>query len=338
MKIRKLFKKAAALALAAVTALSVMPATNAFAAGDIGTISFTHTYDSNGNAMRYNSSAVINGYTSGGTGNYKSRMYVDGETAFCIQPGVPLKTGDTLEKASSDTWNALSSNQKKAVGLALLYGYQGNSSGLSGTDDEKWLATQTLAWEFVTGCREATGSYKQTSTTVYSLHFGSNYANSGARAAYDQIVSLLTAHNTIPSFMSGSKNGITKEFAYKDGKYSITLTDANGVLSDYSFTSSDSSVTVSKSGNKLTITSEKAVSGSVRITATRNNVPTVSSSAKMIAYGDPNLQDVVTGVENADTVAAYLNIETPTGTVALKKTSEDGVVEGIQFTIKGDNF
>lgn len=185
MKIRKLFKKAAALALAAVTALSVMPAQVAFAAGDIGTISFTHTYDSNGNAMRYNSSAVINGYTSGGTGNYKYRMYVDGETAFCIQPGVPLKTGNTLAKASSDTWNALSSNQKKAVGLALLYGYQGNSGGLSGTDDEKWLATQTLVWEFVTGCREATGSYRQTSTTVYSLHFGSNYANSGARAAYD---------------------------------------------------------------------------------------------------------------------------------------------------------
>ena len=145
MKIRKLFKKAAALALAAVTALSVMPATTAFAAGDIGTISFTHTYDSNGNAMRYNSSAVINGYTSGGTGNYKYRMYVDGETAFCIQPGVPLKTGDTLAKASSDTWNALSSNQKKAVGLALLYGYQGNKNSLSGSDDEKWLATQTLS-------------------------------------------------------------------------------------------------------------------------------------------------------------------------------------------------
>ena len=335
MKIRKLFKKAAALALAAVTALSVMPAQVAFAAGDIGTISFTHTYDSNGNAMRYNSSAVINGYTSGGTGNYKYRMYVDGETAFCIQPGVPLKTGNTLAKASSDTWNALSSNQKKAVGLALLYGYQGNSGGLSGTDDEKWLATQTLVWEFVTGCREATGSYQQTSTTVYSLHFGSNYANSGARAAYDQIVSLLTAHNTIPSFMSGSKNGITKELSYSDGKYSITLTDTNGVLSDYSFTSSDSNVTVSKSGNKLTITSEKAVSGSVRITATRNNVSTVSSSAKMIAYGDPNLQDVVTGVENADTVAAYINIETPTGTVALKKISEDGVVEGIpHYTVE----
>ena len=338
MKIPKLFKKAAALVMAAVTVLSVLPATTAFAAGDIGTISFTHTYDSNGNAMRYNFSANIGGYTAGGTGNYKYRMYVDGETAFCIQPGVPLKTGNTLAKASSETWNALSANQKKAVGLALLYGYQGNRSNLTGSDDEKWLATQTLVWEFVTGCREATGSYKQTSTTVYSLHFGSNYANSGARAAYDQIVSLLGEHNTIPSFMSGGKNDITKELAYKDGKYSVTLTDKNGVLSDYSFTSSDADVSVSKDDNKLTISSKKAISGSVRITATRKNVPTVGSSAKLIAYGDPNLQDLVTGVENADSVKAYINIETPTGTIALKKTSEDGVVAGISFHIKGDGF
>ena len=39
MKIPKLFKKAAAFVMAAVTALSIMPAT-AFAVGDIGTISF----------------------------------------------------------------------------------------------------------------------------------------------------------------------------------------------------------------------------------------------------------------------------------------------------------
>ena len=75
MKIRKLFKRAAAFALAAVTALSVLPAQAAFAAGDIGTISFTHTYDSSGNAMRYNSSAVFDGYTAGGTGEYKYRIF-----------------------------------------------------------------------------------------------------------------------------------------------------------------------------------------------------------------------------------------------------------------------
>lgn len=136
--------------MAAVTALSILPATTAFAAGDIGTISFSHTYDSSGNAMRYNSSATFDGHTAGGTGNYKYRMFVDGENAFWYSAGVPLNTGNTLKKASSDTWNALSANQKKAVGLALLYGYQGNRSNLTGSDDEKWVATQTLVWEFVT--------------------------------------------------------------------------------------------------------------------------------------------------------------------------------------------
>ena len=338
MRIPKFFRKAAAFVMAAVTALSVMPATTAFAAGDIGTISFSMTYDSGGNAMRYNSSANIGGYTAGGTGKYKYRMSVDGETAFCIQPGVPLKTGNTLRRASSDAWNALSDSQRKAVGLALLYGYQGNRHNLTGSDDEKWLATQTLVWEFVTGCRESNGSYHQTSNTIYSLHFGSNYANDGARAAYDQIVSLMANHNTIPSFMSGGENDITRELAYKDGKYSLTLNDSNGVLSDFSFSSSDANVSVTRSGNTLTISSARAIGGTVRITATKDGVPTVDSGAKMIAYGDPNLQDLVTGVENVGGVRAYLNIETPTGTIALKKTSEDGVVSGISFHIKGDGF
>ena len=339
MKFPKLFKRAAAVLMAAVTTLSVLPATTAFAAGDIGTISFSHTYDRNGNAIRYNSSDVFDGYTAGGTGKYHYRMYVDGDTAFCIQPGVPLRTGNTLKKNSSETWNALSANQKKAVGLALLYGYQGNRGSLPGSDDEKWLATQTLVWEFVTGCRESTGSYQQTSQKIYNINFGSNYPNSGAVEVYNQIVSLMGRHNTIPSFMSGGANDITKELSYQDGKYTLTLTDNNGVLSEYSFASSDSKVSVAKSGNQLIITSETAFDGAVRITATRSNVPTVSSSAKMIAYGDPNLQDVVTGVENADAVRAYLNVETPTGTIALKKTSEDGVVAGISFVIKGEkNF
>ena len=115
MKIRKLFKRAAAFALAAVTALSVVPATTAYAAGDIGTISFTHTYDGAGNAMRYNSSANIGGHTAGGTGEYKYRMYVDGETAFCLLPGVPLKTGNTLGTPSPQ-------NREKRWGLPCSMG------------------------------------------------------------------------------------------------------------------------------------------------------------------------------------------------------------------------
>ena len=339
MKLKKMFRKAAAMLLAVVTALSVIPIQSVFAAaGDIGTITFSYTYDSNGNPMRYNSGAVINGYTAGGEGKYKYRMFVDGDTAFCLQPGVPLHTGDTLTEASSEAWNSLSYAQQRAVGLALLYGYQGNRGNLSGSDDEKWMATQTLVWEFVTGCRNAESPYTQVSQTAYSLHFGSSYPNSGAREAYDQIVSLLTKHSTIPSFMSGSAGASARDLRYSDGKYTLTLTDDNGVLGDYSFSSYNPAVKISRSGNQLTITSEQAFDGTVRISATRNNIPTISESAKLIAYGSDSLQDVVTGAENASPVNAYLNVETPVGTLSLRKTSEDGVVGGIQFTITGTNF
>ena len=53
---------------------------------------------------------------------------------------------------------------------------------------------------------------------------------------------------------------------------------------------------MSKSGNKLTVSSTVAISGSVRITAKRNNVPTVSSIAKLIAY----VQDRLIAIHNLD--------------------------------------
>ena len=60
MKFNKIFKRAAAVFMAAVTALSVIPATTAFAAtGDIGTASFKISYDANGNAMRYLSALML---------------------------------------------------------------------------------------------------------------------------------------------------------------------------------------------------------------------------------------------------------------------------------------
>ena len=334
MKMKKFFTKAAAFFLSAVCALSLLPATAFAATNDVGTVTFAYTYDANGNTMYYNSGTEINGYTAGGVGDPKYRMYVDGDTAFCIQPGVPLHTGDQLTANSSETWNALSDSQKKAVGLALLYGYQGNRDGLTGSDDEKWLATQTLIWEFVTGCRNTSGSFSQTDTTVYDLHFGSNYPNSGAAAAYDQIVSMLRNHNTVPSFMNGS----TAEFEYSNGKYVLTLTDSNNVLSEYTISVSDNSVSIAQSGNTLTITADDVISDSVTITATRNNIPVVSESAKLIAYGSPELQDVVTGVENADPVIAYLNVKTSTGSLKIVKTSEDGVVDGVSFHITGEGI
>ena len=55
-----------------------------------------------------------------------------------------------------------------------------------------------------------------------------------------------------------------------------------------------------------------------------------------MAYGDTTLQDVIVGADDMDTVVAYMSVEAPSGGLALKKVSDDGVVEGVTFTIKGN--
>ncbi|MGC4019985.1 MAG: SpaA isopeptide-forming pilin-related protein [Muricomes sp.] len=75
--------------------------------------------------------------------------------------------------------------------------------------------------------------------------------------------------------------------------------------------------------------------GEVLLSATKK-IPTVSSSAKLVAYGDATLQDIVTGVENTGEVKAYLNVKIPYGHLQIVKTSEDGVVEGLKFQITGN--
>ena len=59
-------------------------------------------------------------------------------------------------------WNNLGKAKQDAVNLALLYGAQGSMGSLSGTEDEKVLATQMVIWEIVTGCRNASAPYAQT--------------------------------------------------------------------------------------------------------------------------------------------------------------------------------
>ena len=335
-KIKQLFRKGVALALAAVTTLSVLPAATVSAASQRATITFAYCYDGNGNTIRYQQTASHNGVTFSHAGEARTRIYADGDNAYCIEPGISLHTGNTLEKDASVVWNNLGKAKQDAVNLALLYGAQGSMGSLSGTEDEKVLATQMVIWEIVSGCRNATAPYAQTDAKFYnSLCVGG--ANSGIAAAYQQIISGMVSHGTIPSFASGSTDSAPQELKWDGKQYVLKLTDSNGVLSKFNFTSSNSDVKVSKSGNILTITSSKAIAGNVQLSATKK-IPTVSSSAKLIAYGDPSLQDIVTGVENTAAVKAYLNVKIPYGHIQIVKTSEDGVVAGLKFQITGNGI
>ena len=306
------------------------------ASGDKVTITFDYCYDSTGNTIKFQQTTVSNGYTVGTPGEELCKIFADGKEAYCIEPGHKLYSGNTLTEDGSTVWKNLGSAKQKAINLALLYGKPGSGKCLSGTEDQKWVATQLIVWEFVSGCRSTSEGYKCTNTKfIDGICAGG--ANPGVKSVYNAISKSLANYSTVPSFASAiASKAETYEMKYSDGKYTLTLTDSNSILSDFSFKTT-SGISVLKSGNKLTLTSTSPVNNAVTFNSAKL-MPSVGNTT-LIPYGDATLQDVITGVENdADPIRAYFKVKTSSGNLKLVKTSEDGNVANIEFTVKGDGY
>lgn len=302
------------------------------ASGDKVTITFDYCYDSTGNTIKFQQTTVSNGYTVGTPGEELCKIFADGKEAYCIEPGHTLYSGNTLTEDGS----TLGSAKQKAINLALLYGKPGSGKSLSGTEDQKWIATQLIVWEFVSGCRSTADGYKCTNTKFID-GICADGANPRVKSVYNAISKSLANYSTVPSFASAiTSKAETYEMKYSDGKYTLTLTDSNSILSDFSFKTT-SGVSASVSGNKLTLTSSSPVNDAVTFNSAKS-MPDVGKTV-LVPYGDATLQDVISGVENdADPIRAYFKVKTSSGNLKLVKTSEDGNVANIEFTVKGDGY
>ncbi|MEE0914369.1 MAG: SpaA isopeptide-forming pilin-related protein [Ruminococcus sp.] len=333
----KKFKRITALLLAVAVIFGTMFTLPVSAAsGDKVTITFDYCYDSAGNIIRYKQTTVSDGYTVGTVGEELCKIFADGKEAYCIEPGHTLYSGNTLTEDGSTVWKNLGSAKQKAINLALLYGKPGSGKSLSGTEDQKWVATQLIVWEFVSECRSTAGGYKCTNTKfIDGICAGG--ANPGVKSVYNAISKSLANYSTVPSFASAiASKAETYEMKYSDGKYTLTLTDSNNILSSFSFKTTGG-VSASVSGNKLTLTSSNLVNDAVTFNSAKS-MPDVGKTV-LVPYGDASLQDVITGVENdADPIRAYFKVKTSSGNLKLFKTSEDGNVANIEFTVKGDGY
>lgn len=306
------------------------------ASGDKVTITFDYCYDSTGNIIKFQQTTVSDGYTVGTPGEELCKIFADGKEAYCIEPGHTLYSGNTLTEDGSTVWKNLGSAKQKAIDLALLYGKPGSGKCLSGTEDQKWVATQLIVWEFVSGCRSTNDGYKCTNTKfIDGICAGG--ANPGVKSVYNAISKSLANYSIVPSFASAiASKAETYEMKYTVGKYTLMLTDSNNILSDFGFKTTGG-ISVSKSGNKLTLTSSSPVNDAVTFNSAKS-MPSVGNTT-LIPYGDATLQDVITGVENdADPIRAYFKVKTSSGNLKLVKTSEDGNVANIEFTVKGNDY
>ena len=364
MKTQKI-KKCMSLFLAALMCVTTLfgVGTTAYAAeetDEVCLVSFPRDGDANyGGEWGHGSFDFMNGWYAQ-TSRYttvRAMGSYDGNICYCIEPGVPQESGDRFTKKGESFWDNYPSSYnhtispddiKLFIGRIFQYGYTGTISTSWRSQNEGGdklahaVATQLLVWETVVGERDAdfnkvgTGGKDAICDQISTSH----PLYSRIMSYYNSIAASVQTHSKVPSFFAKSTGKAKNiELEWDGEKYTATLTDTNNVLSNYSFSAGVSGIRFSVNGNKLTITADTAPSDTVTITAEKKN----SQRRGVITWTDgvygPNgkLQDIVTYAQSVnDPVKGYLNIKVSYGSAKIVKTSEDGKVEGISFTITGN--
>lgn len=302
----------------------------------------------------------MNGWTSG-EATWMTTLHTigsfGGPACYCIEPGVPRNLYRSYESYGEDYWDTFPAEYNRTIdgrtmktllGRIMQYGYQGNLSldwrSQNEADADKlahMMATQVLVWETVVGERDADFNHVDpgSADAVKSVYRTSHPLYGRFSAYYDSIEASVKNHTIVPSFMDRSEEAAqTVELVWDGGRYTATLTDTNGVLGEYAFSSAQSDMTFAVSENDLTISAETAPADGVTITAVRNNTRQGVVVWSDGHYGpDGTMQDVVTFRDTvSDPMYAYLHLKVGYGSVKIVKTSEDGEVSGISFTVSGN--
>ena len=220
-----------------------------------------------------------------------------------------------------------------ALRKTFLYAYTGKLD--TAESYMKYTATQLLVWEVIVGQRDL--DFKRVSNGYTSVekmlsNFKDDYAGQKVSEYYYDYEAKIQKDKKSVSFAKISKES-AKASAVKagaDGTY--TFNDKNKQLENFDASISNGTV-VSKSGNSLKV---KADDGKTAVvTLTQNNLSdsgeftgflTLTSNSKQtlakLKAGKRKYYAAVKGLEN--------------GNLEIIKTSEDGIVANIEFTVTGN--
>lgn len=239
-------------------------------------------------------------------------LYMNGEIAYCIEPGGSLTTG--LVYNSTVGWGNvdLTSAQKRYIELVAYYGY-----GYSGHSNIRYyMAAADLIWT-------AIDSRIDTTWTTAGWLQGSTINITSYKNA---ILELVNAHEDVPSFSGTTRSGRVGE--------TIVLTDANEVLSEFTISGLEHhQATID--GNDLIITLDEEYVGSETLIMKKK----VTTSTPTTVYTLSGYQTIFRSGLTEDDVVAELTIysegpEEPLEPVKSVNTEEIELGQTFIYTVE----
>ena len=290
--------------------------------------------------LTYTTTVKIGNHTyAAGSHSYVMRLDESNRIAYCIQPDIMIGAdeSDWLYESGSTSpgWEALSSLQRQAINLLLLYGYPNQT--LPGTKSEQYFATRMMIWEIIMGYRASTAPYDRTDSRCYNAFSG----HAGYVQAYKELEKRLTSHFIRPSFTMGVPSQaptIALNYNPSTKQYETSVTDTNNVLSSFNF--SMPGVTFTRNGNTLKISTAKEITNETAVSSTKP-LPAPISSGILVwrSVNDPGNQELITGGGSGDPVPAYFKLKTnpALGSLKIVKSFELATkpIENVEFLITG---
>lgn len=219
---------------------------------------------------------------------FLKNYYVDGQVAYCIDPGIP--EGNPMYEVGWDA-TGLPNSIKERVTLIAYYGYTYPEHQTL----QYKAAAQGMIWSEILG---------NGTTVSYSTGRWGAGTQLDVSAEKAEIERLIANHYIRPSF-----NGSVYKLQVGE---TLTLTDTNGVLGDYNVSVSGADYNVN--GNTLTI--KPTTNGTINLTMTKK-MPYSSSYKLFVGDGVQNM--IVPGT--TDPVIAGIRVNSYYGAFTINKTN-----------------
>ena len=250
------------------------------------------------------------------------RIKSTGEPLYCLQ--VYKETSGSNATAgnikNTTVWkDELTLEAQQGITRVSIWGYPNFDYGYS--KDNAQLATQVLIWEFETGARTDCS----TGCNTWAKTIFKNYPY--ALKCYNEILEACSSHNSLPDF--GISHIVLKGVG---PEYAKTVIDKNGVLNKFTVSCDNSNIVVSQSGNNLTVYAKRSGNLVANLSFTKdktniNSALALNGANQIMLYGTL-----------ADPVHRNLKVSLTEGVLSINKESEDGIVEGFDFKVKGNGF